>query len=256
MGTDVFAQNGARCRLEWGRRGARVAGERGDIVIVVDTLSFSTAAATAIHYGGFLHPCSTETEAAQIGRDLGAVVAVHRKDVPARGRFSLSPLTFVEMNPGVHIALPSPNGATLCRLVEPRSPLLVGALINAQAVARAATHLLQTHTGGITVVAAGERWTTPSEDGDLRFAIEDYLGAGAILAELPAELSPEGQLCAQAFRSVQERLFDLLWECGSGRELRERGYGDDVRHAAQWNRYDSTPIRQGNHLERLDVSLS
>ena len=35
------------CRLEWGWRGARLAAERGDVLAVVDVLSFSTTAVTA-----------------------------------------------------------------------------------------------------------------------------------------------------------------------------------------------------------------
>ena len=53
----------------------------------------------------------------------------------------------------------------------------------------------------VTILACGERWKQPNEDGELRFAIEDYLGAGAILSALPAALarSPEARVCQGAF---------------------------------------------------------
>ena len=35
----------------------------------------------------------------------------------------------------------------------------------------------------MTVLACGERWQTPSEDGDLRMAVEDYLGASSQLVD-------------------------------------------------------------------------
>ena len=41
----------------------------------------------------------------------------------------------------------------------------------------------------------------------------------------------------------------LLWECGSGRELRKMGFPEDVRHAAQLNSYDTVPVMRGRHLE-------
>jgi hypothetical protein len=49
-----------RVRLAWGRRGAHDAAERGDILVVVDTLRFSTAAVTAVHHGALIYPCATD----------------------------------------------------------------------------------------------------------------------------------------------------------------------------------------------------
>jgi 2-phosphosulfolactate phosphatase len=34
----------------------------------------------------------------------------------------------------------------------------------------------------------------------------------------------------------------LLWESGSGRELRTKGFDADVRHAAQVDVYDCAPV--------------
>jgi 2-phosphosulfolactate phosphatase len=52
-----FGQQRWRCRLEWGRRGAEAATVRNDVIVVVDTLSFSTAVATALHCGVTVYPC-------------------------------------------------------------------------------------------------------------------------------------------------------------------------------------------------------
>src|SRR5689334_9619168 len=57
MPADVFAQSPYRCRLDWGRHGARAAAERQDILVIVDTLSFSTAVVTAVQRGGLVYPC-------------------------------------------------------------------------------------------------------------------------------------------------------------------------------------------------------
>src|SRR5436305_1051829 len=79
------------------------------------------------------------------------------------------------------------------RLAGTDNLLIAGALLNAAAVAGYLADLLALDANtAITALASGERWQTPSEDGDLRFALEDYLGAGAILSGLPASLqSPE-----------------------------------------------------------------
>ncbi len=65
-----------------------------------------------------------------------------------------------------------------------RAYLFVGALVNAAAVGRAVSSILARTEAAVTVVACGERWPAPTDDGELRVAIEDYLGAGAILWRL------------------------------------------------------------------------
>jgi 2-phosphosulfolactate phosphatase len=160
--------------------------------------------------------------------------------VPWKGRFSLSPLTYDGIAPGARVALPSPNGATCVRLGGRH--VLVGALVNAAAVARAAALLATESQRCITLLACGERWPRRGPDGALRVAVEDFLGAGAILVELKGEKSPEACVCSAAFHSLRGEIGAVLWECGSGRELRMRGYDEDVRHAARLNRYDVAPV--------------
>src|SRR4051812_25534388 len=77
-------QRGYRRRLEWGRRGARLAAERGDVLVVVDVLSFSTAAATAIAHGGIVCPCAWDDDPAALAARVGAEVAVRRRSRPRR----------------------------------------------------------------------------------------------------------------------------------------------------------------------------
>jgi 2-phosphosulfolactate phosphatase len=101
----VYSQQDYRCRLEWGRRGARVAAERGDVLVVVDVLCFSTATVTAVARGGIIHPCAWTDDPAALAQQLGAEVAVSRPDVPERGRFSLSPPTMLGIEPGTAVVL-------------------------------------------------------------------------------------------------------------------------------------------------------
>jgi 2-phosphosulfolactate phosphatase len=249
----LWSQDGYRCRLEWGHRGARVAAERGDVLVVVDVLRFSTATATAVQHGGVIYPCAWSDDPAALAARVGAEAAVNRRQVPALGRFSLSPRTFTTIEAGTKVVLASPNGATCSRYGREVPRLLVGALVNASAVSRAVASILAESDLNVTVLACGERWQLPSEDGELRFAIEDYLGAGAILAGLPPTLarSPEAQLCEAGFRSVRGELRELLWECGSGRELREMGYPEDVEHAARLDVYDAVPAMDGDELSAI-----
>jgi 2-phosphosulfolactate phosphatase len=249
----VFEQPGYRCRLEWGRRGARDAARRGDLLVVVDTLRFSTTAITATHHGVSLYPCLWEEDIRALAARVNAVVGGHRAGED--DRYTLSPLCYLNVEPGLRLALASPNGATCARYASAVPALLIGTLINARATAQAVSGLLESSDWNATVLACGERWwTSPvddSEDGELRFAIEDYLGAGAILSYLHHPLSPEATVCAGAFRQAEPDLERILLECGSGRELQAKGLTEDVRHAARLNLYATVPALRGECLVPL-----
>jgi 2-phosphosulfolactate phosphatase len=217
---------------------------------VVDVVSFSTATVTAVQHGGVVYPCAWSDDPAAYAARIGAEAAVSRREVPEKGRFSLSPPTFTVVEPGTRVVLASPNGATCSRYGRAVPHLLVGALVNARAVSEAVAGILAATELDVTVLACGERWRQPSEDGELRFAIEDYLGAGAILSGLPASLSrsPEARVCEGAFLAVSGDLMHIVAESGSGRELRAAGYPEDVEHAARLNVYDVVPAMVGDQM--------
>jgi 2-phosphosulfolactate phosphatase len=245
----LYTQQPYRYRLDWGRRGVQQAVEQGNILVIVDTLRFSTAAITATHHGSLIYPCSLDEDAAALARRIGGEVAVSRVGTPDKGRFSLSPATYFNIEPGTKVVLASPNGATCSRYGSQVPYLFIGALVNARAAAMAVSSLAAQENLAVTVIACGERWKTPSEGGVLRIAIEDYLGAGAILSYVQGEKSPEAHVCAGAFVQVRDELEHIIWDCGSGRELREKGLEDDVKHAARLNLYQTVPYMRGDHLE-------
>ncbi len=226
----TFDQSGYRCRFEWGRQGAKNAAKRGDILVIVDVLRFSSTVVTALHYGATLFPCETKEE-----RD--AIVAQNNLS----NEYSLSPRSVSGIEAGTRIALASLNGAICTKYGSEAPYLFVGALLNAEAVGVAVSKLLLETPYNVTVVACGERWTSQNCDGELRFAIEDYLGAGAILSYLSFSKSPEARLCESSFVQAKQELEFLISECGSGRELCERGRCEDVFHVVQLNSYSVVP---------------
>ena len=129
--------------------------------MIVDTLSFSTAVVTAVHYGGLIYPCSPAEDATALAQQIGGEAAVSRRDVPERGHFSLSPATYLHLEAGTRVVLASPNGATCSRYADQVPCLLVGALVNAQAVAIVVSSLLEQEDLAVTVIACGEQWTLP-----------------------------------------------------------------------------------------------
>ena len=246
--------NHYRCRLDWGRRGAAHAARRGDILVIVDVLSFSSAVVTAVECGASIRPAADEEDALKLLQGFPNAVVARRREA-ARDRlqsntFSLSPTSFFGITTGTHVILPSPNGAA-CSKLAGDSPVVAGCLLNAHSAAHRAMLLAEERGRDITVLACGERFDDQSADGTLRFAIEDYLGAGAILSEITVAPTPEAELCRIAFSAAvnEGRLDPLIRESISGIELRDRGYLSDVLHALKHNTCLSAPVlRAGWYL--------
>ena len=176
-------------------------------------------------------------------RQHGAYLASHERRFT--GGFSLSPTSLLKLQPAERLVLPSPNGATLCAIADELCPghVLTACLRNASAVGGA----LRERYTRLLVVPAGERWP----DGSLRPALEDWLGAGAVIAALGKQNSPEAQAAANTFRAVEGDLSRVLKECSSGRELHERGFGADVELAAQHDVSQTVPHLQAGALRAL-----
>jgi 2-phosphosulfolactate phosphatase len=227
----VHGQQDARVRFAWGPVGAAACG--GDVVVVVDVLSFSTAVSVAVGRGIEVWPFGWRDErAAAYARDRGAVLAVGRS-VAGPGEVSLSPASVLAARDGVRrLVLPSPNGSTIALgLAGQGATVVAGCLRNRAAVARWLAPRLEAGQS-VTVVAAGERWP----DGSLRPADEDIWGSGAVLAALvdlgAGGLSVEARTAEAAYRAVTGDLPAALHGCASGRELVAAGYAEDVAVAA------------------------
>jgi len=220
-------------RSEWGAEGIAALAPTADVLVIVDVLSFTTCVSVAVERGASVLPCrfrdaSVEAYAAA----WGAVLAVPRGQTSATHPYSLSPQSLMTLPANAQLVLPSPNGATLATLAaEYGTPVLAGCLRNMTATATAATRLGRS----IAVIPAGERWGR--HGGTPRPAVEDWLGAGAILAALhmqwpTARLSPEANAAIAAYTRAKTAISHQLHECASGRELCERGYTEDVAIAA------------------------
>lgn len=218
----------------WGEDAVLRLAPRVDAIVIVDVLSFSTAVDVAVSRGASVIPCRwNDARAAQIARERDAILATPRGEGP----FTLSPPSLAALPAGARLVLPSPNGATLS-LLTGETPTFAGCLRNASAVAAAAREI----GPRVAVVAAGE--ITP--DGSRRLAIEDLIGAGAILDALPGGVSPEARLAIKAFHQAKPHLVEWLEQCESGEELRAWGYPQDVACAAARDASDAAPrLREG-----------
>jgi 2-phosphosulfolactate phosphatase len=219
-----FSQEAWACRCEWGRV-AVAALAPADVTIVIDVFSFTTCVDVAVARGAAILPYAwNDATAADFALAHRAELAGRRRTA----RYSLAPASYLEAPAGLRCVLPSPNGAHVTLAAAPTaSVLLAGSLRNARAVADAARQL----GSCFNLIPAGERWP----DGSLRPALEDWLGAGAILRWLPGPRSPEAESALALFERYVDEIVAVLEGCGSGRELAGRGHDQDTFIAGDLN---------------------
>jgi 2-phosphosulfolactate phosphatase len=219
-------------RTEWGEQGLLSLAPDSDVIVIVDVLSFCTCVDIAVSRGAKVIPHLWK----QVEPRPGLIVATGR----GKSRYSLSPVSLLDLPCDATLVLPSPNGATLATLVADK-PTFAGCFRNAAAIAETAQRLGRR----ISVVAAGERWP----DGSVRFAIEDWLGAGAVIAHLSGHQSPEAQLAARSFAAARDGLLPLILHSCSGQELVAKGFQPDVELACQTDASRVAPRLQSGVFE-------
>lgn len=127
---------------------------------------------------------------------------------------------------GVDIALAeaegwSRNGAAVAAAASADAIVLVGGIRNAAAVARTVQTIQERRQErtSVAVIAAGE----VDDAGLLRFAVEDQLGAGAIISALSARgidhTAPDAAVAAEGFHALRRAVRHMVGASGSGREL-------------------------------------
>lgn len=253
--SEIYGQGAYAVRFDWGPTGA--AGLAADVAVIVDVLSFSTTVTVAVERGTRVFPYPwKDARAATFAADHGAVLAVGRLEASKiqGAPPSLSPASLLAGEPVSRLVLPSPNGSTIAAILsEGGSSVVVGCLRNATAVARWLSTWLD---GGrsVAVIAAGERWVA---DDSLRPALEDQLGAGAIVSGLidlgyDGSLSPEARAAAELFRAARSDLTSRLQHCVGGRELASAGFGSDVDVAADLDASDVVPMLKDEAFGRAD----
>jgi len=223
--------------------GLRTIAPTVDVVVIVDVLSFTTCVDVALGCGAEVipykwHDGTEEAFAASLNAELAG---------PRDGdwRFSLSPISLAEASAGDRIVLPSPNGSALAFAAQDAgaTEVIAGCIRNGAAIGRAFADEDMT----VGVIAAGERWRGAT--GPMRVAVEDLLGAGAVLSMFDRlDLSPEARAAAAAWHDAEPEIFERLRASTSGQELIDRGWPDDVLLAAQAHVSDLIPSLRGDRF--------
>lgn len=212
-------------------------------VVVIDVLRASTTMIHALAHGAArIIPCESVTEAQAVAARFpraDVLLGGERGGVKIDG-FDLdnSPRSYTpEVVAGKTIVFTTTNGTLALRRAAQAERVLVGALVNLQAVL---THL-RDHTGSVHLLCAGT---------DGRLTAEDILCAGLLVwrltspetaagrwrIDVPAEMARDfarrhGGSPADVLRTLRESL--------GGRNLLDLGYEEDIAVAA---RLDSHPV--------------
>ncbi len=146
----------------------------------------------------------------------------------------------------------SRNGAAVAAAAAPDATVLIGGVRNASAVARAVQTLQERRQArtSVAIIAAGES----DAEGTLRFAVEDQLGAGAIVLALSDRgidhTAPDAAVAAEGFRALRGALRHMIGASGSGREL---AGGVDVTARIEAAGLVPTPTTDAAALDAVDV---
>jgi 2-phosphosulfolactate phosphatase len=223
-------QAASEVRFDWGPVGVEAVHAR--YVVIVDVLRFTTAVDAAVARGARVYPYRwKDASAASFAQDVGARLA----DGSDPAGPSLSPVAMTRVDHGDALVLPSPNGSTCATLASERGATVIAACLrNARSVAA----WLNANTREVAVIACGERWP----DGGLRPALEDHLGAGAVLAHLKGHLSREAEAAVRLWEGMEQAAADAIRECVSGQELQACDRGDDLEFAVALHVSATVPL--------------
>lgn len=223
-------QEGFDVRFDWGPAGVEAIA--CSYVVIVDVLRFTTAVEAAVSRGARVYPYRWNDDSAQ---DFADRLDARLADGSDPAGLSLSPVRLLQLQPDDRVVLPSPNGSTCAAIASECGAIVVAACLrNARAVAG----WLNGVSASVAVVACGERWP----DGSLRPSLEDYLGAGAVIAGLKGSRSPEASVAAIVWSDLEPRANDLVHACSSARELEDRGRRDDLAYASDIHASSTVPV--------------
>jgi 2-phosphosulfolactate phosphatase len=256
--SDWLRQEPHGVRFGWGPAGAEHLAPASAGLVIVDVLSFSTAVTVAVEAGIRVFPYPRHDDAAAaFARRRRAVLAAEGRSGSPDAPWSLSPAALRRAPFTPRLVLPSPNGSAIAATATAATPtattptataaatpteVVAACLRNAIAAGRwLAGRGLGTPEHPVAVIAAGERWP----DGSLRPALEDLLGAGAVIAALThlgaGPLSPEAAAASGCYEGTPD-ITAAVAASVSGRELSQRGFPCDVVLASEVDTCDVAAV--------------
>ena len=248
MTEDPWGQADSDLRFDWGSVGAQRITSVGGALVIVDVLSFTTTVSVAVERGVEVIPAPwRDGRAEELANETGAHLAVGRAEVTPESPWSLSPASLRSGQLPARLVLPSPNGSAIAAA---STVIVVAACLrNARAVGAWLADWSRRTAMPVSVVAAGERWP----DGSLRPALEDLIGAGAVIDALAASsgmrLSSEASSARTTYVATAS-VIDAVRGCASAKELIDQGFEIDIDVALELDACDVVPVLADRSFRR------
>jgi len=227
--------------------------QRKDVVVVIDVLRCCSTIITALANGaeGVL-PTKTVKEARALHKKFPRFILAGERRELKTGGFDLgnSPYEFSpEAIEGKRIIMTTTSGTRAITLSKNAKWVLIGAFLNAEAVAKAALTIAERETTGISLVLSGRKG---------RFSLEDFICAGLIVEHLPmnkVQLDDAALASLLAFRQSRESLYTILQKGRHAQYLRTIGFEDDVKFCSKANVFEIVPFLKNGIVVPLPRSL-
>jgi len=220
----------------------------GKTVVVTDVLRATSTMVAALEIGvSNIIPVASRAEAsAFIGKE-GFLVAGERDGIKVEG-FDLgnSPLGLLahrEDLQGKTLVMTTTNGTKALKESAGADHIIIGALNNASAVAKAVLPFEK----DILVVCAG--WKN-------RVNLEDTLFAGALSELLKNDVSIYGDaaiMSQQLFVAHQHNLFEAIKNATHYKRLKSHGIEDDIKHCMTMDSSDVVPIQIEESIHSMNA---
>lgn len=223
----IFVENGVG--------GALAAASRNDVIIVIDALRATATIVTALANGirqvipvNSVEECKGELTAGERGGSK----------IPGL-TYDNSPRTFISgCCEGKELVLTTTNGTECINAsLGSKGTVLIGAMVNARAVAKRAFACAQQEQTDISIVMAGRNNLLATEDLVTATKIIGYLG----------ECTVKGYIKPLVVQDITREFI----ESDSGKNLIALGKKDDVLFCAQENLYDIVPVCSNRKIVRM-----
>ena len=225
--------------------------QRGDVSIIIDVLRCCSTVVTALANGATgIIPAKTVMEARSLKKKHPKLIlAGERKGLKPKG-FDLgnSPIQFTpHAVGGKQLVLTTTSGTRAISFCKDAKWLLIGAILNAGAVAKAALRIAEKEERGIALVLSGTNWS---------FSLEDFVCAGLILDNLSLNgvaYSDSARASLLTLRQSRERLCEIIGSTQHAKYLRGIGLQKDVEFCCQMDIYLIVPFFCSGALVPLEL---
>jgi len=208
-----------------------------DVSIMVDVLRASTTITVALNSFNHVISVKDREKAVELAEKYDAVLAGERNGAAIEGFDTGNSPVEIKNFSGDYLVITTSNGTRI--LEDMKSRVLIGSFVNAKAVAKAASEIADKH---IEIVMAGVKG---------EFAIEDFLGAGAIISNLTDYNLDEMAISSYMASRDEKMVNEAVLNSNSASTLKKLGYNKDTSFCIKKDRYDIVPIYENRVIRKL-----